>query len=100
MIEFAIDNSIRTIVAIACAGIIAAAICRVGMMNRKRHKASWWGMLVSMGGFALGTAIEVLSGGPLTWHAAFGLLGIGLYILISKQTWQDAPPERARKDMA
>lgn len=99
MNEFIVDNSMRTVIAMACAAILAACICRVGVMNSKRHKLSWWLMFACMGGFSLGTAIEVLAGGPLTWHAAAGLVGIGMYIVISMQTWKKQPPDRARKDV-
>ncbi len=100
MMEFNIDNSIRTIVALVCAAVLASVICRVAMMNPRHHKHVWFCMLTSMGAFTVGTAIDVLSGGPLTWHEAAGLIGISQYLWISYETWKYHPPERARKDSA
>ncbi len=95
--DSAIDLAVRCVVVLACLSIGLAVICRINMLNSRRHKLSWIAMLVCMAAYAAGIALQVMAGQALTVHEAAGVAGLLLYVHISLANWKNAPPRMAEK---
>lgn len=96
MMEF-FDLVIRGVVVLSCLTIGLAVVCRINMLNARKHKLSWIAMLVCMAAYAAGIALQVVGGSSLTAHEAMGVAGLLLYVHISLANWQKAPPRMAEK---
>ena len=95
-----VDLFIRTVVAVACGVVCSACVCRLNLLKYRRHKSSWIAMFVFMGGFSMGTLLQVMGGEALTFQQGFALIAFCLYLRISMDTWRSSPPPRALKGMA
>lgn len=77
---------------VLCLGIVAAVICRVDEMNRKRNKLSWWLMYMLFAAFALAVLIDGVA--TREWNKAYllGLAALGANLLITMKNWRGGPP--------
>jgi hypothetical protein len=71
----------------ACAGVVAAVVCRINEMSSKRHKLSWFVMYVAYAAYAG----SVLLDGMVTreWEVLhlLGVAALGLNLLLTMRHW-------------
>lgn len=84
---------------ILCLGIIVSCTCRVGAMDKHRHRNGWSLMYVAMAGAALGTGLETLRTGELPpQHVVLGMLGIAANLFLTHHDWLRGPPRITHKN--
>lgn len=88
---------ILTLLTIALAAAVTlAAGCRLIHMNVKTHKPGWLVVFVT---FATGGAAVVLEAtqGRSSWAPVLFMVGIALYLWLSRSTWRTGPPSFMEK---
>lgn len=78
--------------------LIVAAICRLNMLNVRRHYYRWIAVYLLMSIFAAGSLADCLTTGelPTPWTLA-GLLAAAMNILTTRDRWIDGAPWQAEK---
>lgn len=84
--------ALHAVYLLACGGVIAAVVCRLDDMNRKRNKLSWFFMYVLFAAFALAVLIDGMA--TREWNKAYllGLAAMGANLLITMKSWRGGPP--------
>ena len=80
---------------VVCVLIIVACICRVNLMRYGDNKFGWIVLYTLWAPFACGMLIDLLTfPARIDWWACFGIAGIALHIVLTRQRWSaGAPPE-------
>jgi predicted membrane channel-forming protein YqfA (hemolysin III family) len=81
----------------ACLGVIAAAVCRIDEMNRKRNRWSWFAMYVAYAVFALVVLLETLKSGEWNLVYLLGVLALGLNLVVTLPSWARGAPASSCK---
>lgn len=86
------DDLIRYIGVAACLGLLAGCVCRIGLMQSKRDKRSWFLIYASLAVFGLGQGLDLLYGFRVNWYSMAGVLGLLLFLAITRKQWKHGPP--------
>lgn len=84
---------------VACALVLAGCICRIGLMQSRRNRFSWWLIYASLSAYALGVGLDLLTGRYVDWYEICGIGGILLYLERTRGQWRDGPPTETRTDL-
>lgn len=77
---------------VLCLGVVAAVICRVDEMNRKRNKWSWFAMYALYAVFALGALMQALSVGEWNLLCLLGVSAVACNLAATLPNWRAGPP--------
>lgn len=87
MSDFLNVVALHVLYLVACLGVVAAVVCRINEMNRRRNKLSWFLMYCAYAVYALAVLGDVLHGQVVDPVHLLGLLALGLNLLITMKNW-------------
>lgn len=91
------DRILNVIEMLACALVVAACICRVDKMRASRQSWRWFAVYALFAAYACGTLRDSWRGETMRWDDAAGIGGLMLYMLLTRQRWQQGPPPETAK---
>lgn len=82
------------------AAVLGACVCRIDMMRRGEHRATWFVVYALFAVLALGVALDQVMRHWVDWYETAGLVGVLLYMWETRGLWQThAPPETETGDL-
>jgi hypothetical protein len=84
---------------LCCVLVLFGCVCRVNMLNWRKHQISWVVLYTMISAFAMGLAVDILTfaASAPSWYAVVGVSAGLLHLWNTWSLWRDEPPNYTEK---
>ncbi len=80
-----------------CLGVLIGCICRIDLLDPKRHRLGWRLLYILFSAYAGGVLMDLWVLGQVDWYEGAGVAGVLLHISLTRKLWRCGPPPETLK---